>query len=198
MKLNILIDQDRHARLADFGLLTIISDHTNFTASGSAPTSGTARWMSPELLDAEQFGSDQGRPTKESDCYALGMVVLEVLTGRPPFAPWKEHIVTQKVMSGEFPARPEGLKGMWFPDDLWEMLCLCWAKDVQSRPSIDAVRECLKQASGTWEPLPPRMDEGAEDEDDWNITLLTVWIPDLILFTRVVVEEPVLTAPPIR
>ena len=34
--------------------------------------------MSPELLDPERFGipeSKGGRPTKQSDCYALGMVV---------------------------------------------------------------------------------------------------------------------------
>ena len=33
--------------------------------------------MSPELLDPPRFGSD-GRPTPESDCYALGMVIYEV------------------------------------------------------------------------------------------------------------------------
>ena len=38
---------------------------------------GTLCWMSPELLDPSRFGSD-GRPTPESDCYALGMVIYEV------------------------------------------------------------------------------------------------------------------------
>ena len=33
--------------------------------------------MSPELLDPPRFNSC-GRPTRESDCYALGMVVHEV------------------------------------------------------------------------------------------------------------------------
>jgi len=37
--------------------------------------------MSPELLDPEQFGISDGRPTKQSDCYALGMVVYEVREG---------------------------------------------------------------------------------------------------------------------
>ena len=36
------------------------------------------RWMSPELLDPERFGSCDGRPTKQSDCYALGTAVYEV------------------------------------------------------------------------------------------------------------------------
>ena len=39
---------------------------------------GTPRWMSPELLYPEQFGVSDDRPTKQSDCYALGMVVYEV------------------------------------------------------------------------------------------------------------------------
>ena len=37
--------------------------------------------MSPELLDPERFGmpeSEDSRPTKQSDCYALGMVIYEV------------------------------------------------------------------------------------------------------------------------
>jgi hypothetical protein len=37
--------------------------------------------MSPELLDPEMFGipqSEGDRPTRQSDCYALGMVVYEV------------------------------------------------------------------------------------------------------------------------
>ena len=41
---------------------------------------GTTRWMSPELLYPEEFGHCDDRPTKQSDCYALGMVVYEVLT----------------------------------------------------------------------------------------------------------------------
>ena len=39
---------------------------------------GTTRWMSPELLYPEGYGTSDGRPTKQSDCYALGMVVYEV------------------------------------------------------------------------------------------------------------------------
>jgi hypothetical protein len=34
--------------------------------------------MSPELLDPEMFGVQGDRPTRQSDCYALGMVIYEV------------------------------------------------------------------------------------------------------------------------
>jgi len=43
----------------------------------TASFGGTTHWMSPELLDSTRFGSN-GHPTRESDCYALGMVVYEV------------------------------------------------------------------------------------------------------------------------
>ena len=42
---------------------------------------GTYRWTSPELLDPEMSGipqSEDDRPTRQSDCYALGMVIYEV------------------------------------------------------------------------------------------------------------------------
>jgi serine/threonine protein kinase len=173
MKVNILIDQDGHARLADFGLLTIISDQSGFTTATSASGGGTTRWMSPELLHPEQFGLDNSRPTRESDYYALGMVIYEVLTGQLPFTPLKDLIVMRKVIDGERPGRPEGIRGTWFTDDLWEMLRLCWATHIQSRPSIVPVRECLDRVSSVWKPLPPQANEGVgEHENDWDLTVL--------------------------
>ena len=51
--------------------------------------------MSPELLDPERFGLQDGRPTKRSDCYALGMVILEVLSGKPPFPNYNGFIIVR-------------------------------------------------------------------------------------------------------
>jgi serine/threonine protein kinase len=48
---------------------------------------GTYRWMSRELLDPELFGipqSEGDRPTRQSDCYALGMVIYEVRVRESP------------------------------------------------------------------------------------------------------------------
>ena len=90
-KANILINRDRRACLADFGLSTITGLATKAGASRASLISndslvsfiegGTRRWMSPELLDPERFGipeSEDNRPTRQSDCYALGMVIYEV------------------------------------------------------------------------------------------------------------------------
>ena len=134
--------------------------------------------MSPELLYPEQFGSGDGHPTKSSDCYAFGMVIYEVLTGQPPFATLKDHIVTRKVTDGERPARPEGVNGTWFTDGLWKMLGQCWAANSHKRPSIEVVRECLEEVSSIWEPLPLQVNRVVlkEDDSEWDITVLTVWI----------------------
>lgn len=44
----------------------------------SFTSGGSTRWMSPELLNPEDFGDGDSRPTKQSDRYALGMVIYEV------------------------------------------------------------------------------------------------------------------------
>ena len=126
--------------------------------------------MSPELLDPDQFESSDGRPTRESDCYALGMVIYEVLSGKVPFAPLREYIVMRKVLEGERPSMPEGAEGAWFTDELWTTLNLCWETGPEIRPSIEAVLERLSHVSGTWVPPSPRAKEDSEDDSDWDLT----------------------------
>ena len=65
------------ARVTDFGLMTMGDLGTNILSESFIVCAGTFRWMSPELLDPKRFDSD-GRLTRESDCYALGMVIYEV------------------------------------------------------------------------------------------------------------------------
>ena len=143
--MNILIDRNRHARLADFGLLTFVSDPTNPTASISTTNfGGTTRWMSPELLHPRLFGFEDSRPTKESDCHALGMVILEVLSGHAPCARDGVVDVMRKVINGEHPERPAE---PWFTDDLWGILEQCWSFQLERRPAVEAVFECLKRVS---------------------------------------------------
>ena len=57
--------------------MTAVDLSTIFLSETDASSGGTFCWMSPELLDPLRFGSS-GRSTRESDCYALGMLVYEV------------------------------------------------------------------------------------------------------------------------
>ena len=122
--------------------------------------------MSPELLDPVRFGREDGRATKESDCYALGMVILEALSGKPPFSGDGGFIVMRKVIEGERPGRPEGKEKMWFTDELWDILEQCWLPQPERRPAIEAVLECLKRGSMAWQPLPPDSDDHAQSDSD--------------------------------
>ena len=70
------------AHLGDFGLMVLTDLSTVLLSNTAAPSCGTTRWMSPELLDMVRFGSD-GLPSRESDCYALGMTIYEVSASGP-------------------------------------------------------------------------------------------------------------------
>jgi len=74
---NILVDNTGIARVADFGLMIMADLSTVLLSETAVSSGGTLSWMSPELLYPQRFDSD-GRPTRESDCYALGMVIYEV------------------------------------------------------------------------------------------------------------------------
>ena len=96
--------------------------------------------MSPELLNPESFGLKDSRPTKNSDCYALGMVILEVLSGRPPFATFQTPTVMWKVMNCERPERPKEVQS----EDLWKILEQSWSFQPEERPPVKAILECLE------------------------------------------------------
>jgi len=155
----VLIDQTGHARLADFGLLTIISDPANLLSSSSYTQGGTARWMSPELIAPERFGFKNSRPTKSSDCYALGMVIYETISGHLPFHEHTDFTVFVKVLEGKRPPR-----GASFTRSLWKMMEQCWTSQSNDRPSIEDVLGCLETSSHSSEPLSPEVDEGMETD----------------------------------
>ena len=120
--------------------------------------------MSPELIDPERFGFEKRQPTESSDCYALGMVIYETISGEFPFCRYTDYTVSLKVMAGERPPRRPK-----FTDSLWEMLQLCWTSHPDDRPSVGGVLQCLQMASSPPEPSSSGLSEGMEeDSDDWD------------------------------
>ena len=106
--------------------------------------------MSPELFDPESFGLQDTRPTKQSDGYALGMLIYEVLSGRVPFPRYHDYVVIAKILKGERPGRPHGTSGTWFTDEVWGILERCWEPIPDDRPRIEDVLQCLENASWSW------------------------------------------------
>jgi len=74
---NILLDNsdERHVYLADFGLAKVIGEGSDITQTGCLI--GTPECMAPELANSPESVS--------SDIYALGVLLYQMLTGRPPF-----------------------------------------------------------------------------------------------------------------
>jgi len=122
--------------------------------------------MSPERIAPEQFGFKNSRPTISSDCYALGMVIYETISGNVPFHKDTDLTVSVKVVvKGEHP--PRGTK---FTKSLWGMLERCWASKPHRRPSIRDVFRHL-EVSDASEPSSPWAGEvmyDDEDGDDWD------------------------------
>ena len=125
--------------------------------------------MSPELLDPESFGLKKLRPTKGSDCYALGMVVYEVLSGQTPFAPFGPVFVIRKVLNGERPERPQGKEGRLFTETIWGVLEYCWKPWPHERIGAEAILLGLEGNPLALEP-PSNLEGDEIDSDDWSDT----------------------------
>ena len=74
---NVMVDDDRHVRVMDFGLAKFLAEEEPVTATGKIV--GTYRYMSPEQLMGEKLDP-------RADLYSLGVVIYELITGRVPFA----------------------------------------------------------------------------------------------------------------
>ncbi len=72
---NILFDERQNAYLTDFGIAKILGEASQITAEGVI---GTPSYMSPEQCQGKEL-------TPASDLYALGVILFEMLTGRPPY-----------------------------------------------------------------------------------------------------------------
>jgi WD40 repeat protein/formylglycine-generating enzyme required for sulfatase activity/tetratricopeptide (TPR) repeat protein/tRNA A-37 threonylcarbamoyl transferase component Bud32 len=134
---NVLVAADGRLKVTDFGLAKRLDDSVGQTASGAIM--GTPSYMAPE--QAEGKVKEVGPAT---DVYALGAVLYELLTGRPPFKAATPLDTMLQVLYEE-PVRPGQLQPKTPPD--LETICLkCLQKEPHKRyPSALALADDLRR-----------------------------------------------------
>jgi beta-lactam-binding protein with PASTA domain len=95
---NVLITDDGQVKVTDFGIARAINTEESLTQTGAVM--GTATYFSPE--QAEGLGVDA-----RSDIYSLGVVLFEMVTGRPPFLGESPVAVASKHVRDNPPAPRE-------------------------------------------------------------------------------------------
>jgi eukaryotic-like serine/threonine-protein kinase len=121
---NILLTADGTPKITDFGLARRLEERGGLTLSGAAV--GTPSYMAPEQARGQKEAIKPG-----VDVYALGAILYEMLTGRPPFRAETATATLQQVVADD-PAPPARLNPR-VPRDL-ETICLkCLRKEPPRR-----------------------------------------------------------------
>lgn len=145
---NLIVGVDGRAKLCDFGFSYDKNDKSITTPKKQ--TTAT-RWKAPELLlatsEAEAF------PTFESDIYALGMCIIEAVTGELPWGRSNADPAVIEKATKEGYVRPKE----FVDDKQWALVASLVAIDPKSRPALPQVKQALKDVI--------RAIEGGSDEE---------------------------------
>ncbi|CEP12771.1 hypothetical protein [Parasitella parasitica] len=101
---NILLDDNSHIKITDFGSAKIINENEKAasnagdggnTAAPARSFVGTAEYVSPELLRSDVV-------SEEADLWALGCVIYQMLSGKSPFKAATDYLIFQKIKNLEY------------------------------------------------------------------------------------------------
>ncbi len=122
---NVLIGRDGSIKLSDFGMVSMYKDALEFEGIiTSSLTGGTVQYYAPEQAQGEIV-----RPSV--DIYALGIVMYQMVTGRPPFdGDSPVAIAIQHIQ--DVPTPPSQLNP-YIPKTLEEIIMRCLEKQPELR-----------------------------------------------------------------
>ncbi len=135
---NVVVGPDGAPKLIDFGIARAVSS-TN--SASSSEIKGSAPYMAPEQAEGKPI---DGR----TDVYALGAVLFEMLTGRPPFdGPNVVAIISQRLVCD--PPSPRSLDPSIGPG-LERVVFTALAREPSARYSTAAAfRDALRESVGS-------------------------------------------------
>ncbi|KAJ7155370.1 Pkinase-domain-containing protein [Mycena crocata] len=140
---NILTTKNGNVKLSDFG----VSLNLRAMEREIKDVAGTPNWMAPEVIELKGA-------SPKSDIWSLACTVVELLTGRPPYAEIANSMsVMFRIVEDDMPPLPEGCSSL-----LEDFLTQCFNKDPIKRPSADLLCEhqWLKKNWGAHKELRPQ------------------------------------------
>ena len=159
---NVLIDNDVHARLTDFGLSemktvsTLSMTQTTRRSDGSSEQKGTLLYISPEHLANPRY-----KATKKTDVYAFGILAWQILADLNPYEDMihditfiLHHVLTTDCRPN-LELLPSRLKNTAFVENV---LTKSWDKIPDNRPNFSEIGEEIRR----------KIDDHAEFSEDLN------------------------------
>jgi hypothetical protein len=125
---NVLLGIDQRVRLADFGIARLLESSVRHTGTGL--TMGTMAYLAPEQVRGEAL-------TGACDIYALGLVLLEALTGRPAFSGPAHQVALARLTQSP-------VIDSEVPPALGALLARMTAADPAARPCAEEVAIALR------------------------------------------------------
>ncbi|KAG8914297.1 RHO1 GDP-GTP exchange protein 2 [Tulasnella sp. 408] len=116
---------------------------------------------------AGELSSGQ-KPTRESDVYAFGGLILTVMSNQAPFYGLSQLAILRRIIQNELP-KPEDHPSLQDQDPLWNLMRRCWDQSPVARPAIDQVLVKLGEVIAQERPDPLlSIDPPAAIEDGGN------------------------------